>query len=169
MSNKNIIVVGGTGLIGNSVLGYLSKKKPKIFALTRNKIPNKPENVEEVFFDFDTLESINEIKDWDHIYICLGRKLKVWELIYIRKKDRENHFVAIWNNRNARRKRPSDLLESWRNFLDKTDKEMATTWSVVVRKEDDDNPVRLYCPDCWNTAQEVINNFLNTMEEKDES
>ena len=67
MSNKNIIVVGGTGLIGNSVLGYLSKKKPKIFALTRNKIPNKPENVEEVFFDFDTLESINEIKDWDHI------------------------------------------------------------------------------------------------------
>ena len=92
MSNKNIIVVGGTGLIGNSVLGYLSKEKPKIFALTRNKIPNKPENVEEVFFDFDTLESINEIKDWDHIYICLGRKLKVWELIYIRKKDRENHL-----------------------------------------------------------------------------
>jgi hypothetical protein len=52
---------------------------------------------------------------------------------------------------------------------DKTDKQMATTWSVVVRKEDDDNPVRLYCPDCWNTAQEVINNFLDTMEEKDES
>mgnify|MGYP003149219223 FL=1 len=52
---------------------------------------------------------------------------------------------------------------------DKTDKEMATTWNVVVRKEDDDNPVRLYCPDCWNTAQKVINNFLNTMEEKDES
>jgi NAD dependent epimerase/dehydratase family enzyme len=53
VSNKNIIVVGGTGLIGNSVLGYLSKKKPKIFALTRNKIPNKPENVEEVFFDLE--------------------------------------------------------------------------------------------------------------------
>ena len=79
MSNKNIIVVGGTGLIGNSVLGYLSKKKPKIFALTRNKIPNKPENVEEVFFDFDTLESINEmdeaekeeIYDLDEIIECL--------------------------------------------------------------------------------------------------
>lgn len=92
MSSKNIIFVGGTGLIGNSVLNYLSKKQTKIFALTRNKIPKKPENVEEVFFDFDTLELNNEIDDWDHIYLCLGRKLKVWELIYIRKRDRENHL-----------------------------------------------------------------------------
>ena len=61
MSSKNIIFVGGTGLIGNSVLNNLSKKQTKIFALTRNKIPKKPENVEEVFFDFDTLELNNEI------------------------------------------------------------------------------------------------------------
>ena len=52
--------------------------------------------------------------------------------------------------------------------FDKKDKEMATTWNVVVRKEDEDNPVRLYCPECWNTAQEVISNFLKTMEEKNE-
>ena len=51
---------------------------------------------------------------------------------------------------------------------DKKNKEMATTWNVVVRKEDEENPVRLYCPHCWNTAQEVISNFLKTMEEKDE-
>jgi hypothetical protein len=50
---------------------------------------------------------------------------------------------------------------------DKTNKEMATTWSVVVRKENEENPVRLYCPTCWDTAQEVINNFLKTMEEKE--
>ena len=46
---------------------------------------------------------------------------------------------------------------------DKKDKQMAKTWNVVVRKENDDNPVRLYCPNCWNTAQEVINNFLKTI------
>jgi len=51
---------------------------------------------------------------------------------------------------------------------DKENKEMATTWNVVVRKEDEANPVRLYCPACWNTAQEVINNYLKTMEENDE-
>ena len=52
---------------------------------------------------------------------------------------------------------------------DKNDKEMATTWNVVVREQEKDNPVRLYCPACWNTAQEVINNFLKTMEEEDGS
>jgi glycosyltransferase involved in cell wall biosynthesis len=39
--------------------------------------------------------------------------------------DKEEHFVAIWNNRNARRKRPGDLLYSWKTFLDKTDKKDA--------------------------------------------
>lgn len=29
-----------------------------------------------------------------------------------------DHFVGIWVNRNARRKRPSDVLESWKIFLD---------------------------------------------------
>ena len=52
---------------------------------------------------------------------------------------------------------------------DKNDKEMATTWNVVVREQEEDNPVRLYCPACWNTAQEVINSFLKTMEEEDGS
>jgi hypothetical protein len=53
--------------------------------------------------------------------------------------------------------------------FDKNDKEMATTWNVVVRKEEEENPVRLYCPTCWSTAQEVITNFLKTMEEENGS
>jgi glycosyltransferase involved in cell wall biosynthesis len=32
---------------------------------------------------------------------------------------REDHFVCIWVNRNAKRKRPSDVLYSWKLFLDK--------------------------------------------------
>jgi hypothetical protein len=52
---------------------------------------------------------------------------------------------------------------------DKTNKEMAMTWHVVVREQETDNPVRLYCPTCWDTAQEVITNFLKTMEEEDGS
>jgi glycosyltransferase involved in cell wall biosynthesis len=34
-------------------------------------------------------------------------------------EDRKDHFVAIWNNRNARRKRPGDLLFAWKEFLEK--------------------------------------------------
>jgi len=33
--------------------------------------------------------------------------------------ERIDHFVAIWINRNAKRKRPSDVIESWKVFLDK--------------------------------------------------
>jgi glycosyltransferase involved in cell wall biosynthesis len=32
---------------------------------------------------------------------------------------KEDHFVAFWMNRNARRKRPSDVLWAWRKMLDK--------------------------------------------------
>ncbi len=31
--------------------------------------------------------------------------------------DRTDHFVGIWVNRNAKRKRPNDVLDSWRLFL----------------------------------------------------
>ena len=32
--------------------------------------------------------------------------------------DKHDHFVGFWNNRNARRKRPGDVMESWKIFLD---------------------------------------------------
>jgi len=92
MDNKNIIVFGGSGLIGNSVLNLLDKKKSKIYAFSRRSLDNKFENVKDVIFNFDTLEANIELNNWDHIYICLGRRLKVWELLYIKKKDRDNHF-----------------------------------------------------------------------------
>jgi len=34
-------------------------------------------------------------------------------------KDKENDFVMFWINRNAKRKRPADVLFSWKKFLDK--------------------------------------------------
>ena len=40
---------------------------------------------------------------------------------------------------------------------DKKDKQMVTTWNVVVREEE--KIVRLYCPTCWSTAKQVIQNF----------
>ena len=37
---------------------------------------------------------------------------------------------------------------------DKKSKEMAMTWSVVVREQE--NKVNLYCPTCWDKAQSVL-------------
>ena len=31
---------------------------------------------------------------------------------------RADHFIGFWNNRNARRKRPADVIESWKLFVD---------------------------------------------------
>tara|TARA_Y100001963_G_C6440271_1_gene291083 strand:+ start:103 stop:399 length:297 start_codon:yes stop_codon:yes gene_type:complete len=46
---------------------------------------------------------------------------------------------------------------------DKTNKQMATTWNVVVREEQ--GIVRLYCPACW----ELANNAIETMREEIEN
>lgn len=35
---------------------------------------------------------------------------------------REDHFVGLWINRNAKRKRPNDVVESWKLFLDMLEK-----------------------------------------------
>jgi len=48
--------------------------------------------------------------------------------------------------------------------FDKTSKEQATTWTVVVRKKEE--KVNLYCPTCWSTAQEIITNFKKHKEEE---
>jgi len=47
---------------------------------------------------------------------------------------------------------------------DKTNKEMVTTWSVVVRQEEE--LVRLYCPTCWEKALQIIEDFKKHIEEK---
>ena len=36
--------------------------------------------------------------------------------------------------------------------FDKKNKDMVMSWSVVVKEE----KVRLYCPECWTRAQELI-------------
>ena len=41
--------------------------------------------------------------------------------------------------------------------FDKKSKEHAKTWNVVVREKEE--TVRLYCPDCWNKANKIIEEF----------
>jgi hypothetical protein len=50
--------------------------------------------------------------------------------------------------------------------FDKTNKEMVTTWSVVVREKED--IVRLYCPTCWEKAIKILKDFEERLKGKDE-
>lgn len=48
----------------------------------------------------------------------------------------------------------SDHCDACERPYDKEDKEMVTTWNVVVREKEE--VVRLYCPPCWDKAKEFI-------------
>tara|TARA_R110000824_G_scaffold173093_1_gene351108 strand:+ start:365 stop:640 length:276 start_codon:yes stop_codon:yes gene_type:complete len=50
--------------------------------------------------------------------------------------------------------------------FDKKNKEMVMSWSVVVREEE--GVVRLYCPECWDKAVELVEDFKQRIEEREE-
>ena len=50
--------------------------------------------------------------------------------------DREDHFVAIWVNRNAKRKRPSDVVLSWKIFLDNLEREQGHRNATLIMHTD---------------------------------
>ena len=52
-------------------------------------------------------------------------------------------------------KLPDECTACLKPFSKKS-REMAMTWNVVVR---DESTVRLYCPDCWNTAMSAVESF----------
>jgi ribosomal protein L44E len=46
--------------------------------------------------------------------------------------------------------------------FDKQNKEMVNEWYVIVRQEE--GKVNLYCPDCWERAQNIVENFMSHIE-----
>jgi len=54
----------------------------------------------------------------DNLFFRLPKHVMQKEKERILGKERANHFVCLWANRNCDRKRPGDVLYSWRMFLD---------------------------------------------------
>lgn len=48
----------------------------------------------------------------------------------------DDHFVAIWVNRNARRKQPADVLQSWKMFLDRMEQEEGHRRATLIMHTD---------------------------------
>lgn len=51
-------------------------------------------------------------------------------------KDKKDDFVAVWINRNAKRKMPGDVLNSWSLFCDKLEKEYGHRNATLVMHTD---------------------------------
>jgi len=47
--------------------------------------------------------------------------------------------------------------------FDKKDREMVSSWNVVVKEE----KVRLYCPDCWNNALKLLEEIKEEFSKND--
>jgi len=55
-------------------------------------------------------------------------------------EDKKDHFVGFWVNRNARRKRPADLLWAWKLFLEKMEKETGSKKATLLLHTDPQDP-----------------------------
>jgi Zn finger protein HypA/HybF involved in hydrogenase expression len=62
-------------------------------------------------------------------------------------------------------KLPEECLACLEPF-DRQNKEQVTTWNVVVRNEKEE--VRLYCPECWSKAQQVVKDFEQRIKEREQ-
>ena len=52
-----------------------------------------------------------------------------------------------------------DACDACEKTFDKKSKSMVQSWNVVVREKE--GVVRLYCPNCWDTAVKVIKEVKN--------
>ncbi len=53
--------------------------------------------------------------------------------------DRRDHFVVFWVNRNARRKRPADLVEAWSKFMKMLEAEGKSDATLLMHTDPVDN------------------------------
>tara|TARA_R110001592_G_scaffold339277_1_gene626910 strand:+ start:1217 stop:2482 length:1266 start_codon:yes stop_codon:yes gene_type:complete len=65
---------------------------------------------------------------------------------------RSDHFVGIWVNRNAKRKRPNDVLESWKLFLDQIEKREGHRKATLIMHTE---PTDQEGPNLFATAEEL--------------
>jgi glycosyltransferase involved in cell wall biosynthesis len=65
-------------------------------------------------------------------------------------KDRLDHFVGIWINRNAKRKRPSDVLLSWKIFLDELERTQGHRKASIIMHTD---PLDMEGPNLYAVAE----------------
>jgi len=79
------------------------------------------------------------------------------------KKNRKKAEKKLSEEVGLFNKIPDQCLVCEKDF-DKKDKEQVTSWYVVVKAQE--KKVNLYCPECWETAQKVIGDFMNDKENK---
>ena len=72
----------------------------------------------------------------EELYFPMTSEDKKKHKLALLGKDREDHFVGIWINRNAKRKRPNDVMMSWKLFLDNLEKKHGHRNATLIMHTD---------------------------------
>ena len=83
--NKNILLAGASGLVGNNLLNILQKNDSNLVLISRKKVDAKKE-IKQIVTNFDELEQLKNKISIDTVYIAIGKRLSLIELIYLKKK-----------------------------------------------------------------------------------
>tara|TARA_B100000212_G_scaffold169137_1_gene127204 strand:+ start:1990 stop:2664 length:675 start_codon:yes stop_codon:yes gene_type:complete len=86
------LIAGSTGLVGSLILEDLSNKDGEIVLVSRKKNDSLPENASEIIINFDNLltDNVEITERIDHVYLCLGKKLSTYELVFMPVSNRDS-------------------------------------------------------------------------------
>ena len=80
--NKTILIAGATGLVGSILLTNLKSSENHLVLLGRNQIVSE-KNINQIITDFDNIENLENNSTIDEVYIAIGYKLTLFDLLYL--------------------------------------------------------------------------------------
>ena len=86
--SKNILLVGASGLVGSNILEHLENGDSKITLLLRRRLEDKA-HLKQIITEFDNIDNLDETQAVDEVYIAIGKKLSLVELLYLKKSKRK--------------------------------------------------------------------------------
>ena len=87
--SKNILLAGASGLVGGHILNILEDGDSDLTLLLRDRLEEK-EHLKQIVTNFDNLNEMEGLGDIDEVYIAIGKKLSLFDLIYLKKEKRKD-------------------------------------------------------------------------------
>ena len=85
---NNSLIFGSTGFIGTKVVFHLKSSEGSVITISRKKNIDFGSLVDQIIVEDFNLKNIN-LPKIDHVFICLGTKLRAWELIFMSKEKKD--------------------------------------------------------------------------------
>ena len=85
---NNSLIFGSTGFIGTKVVSHLKNFEGSTISISRKKNLDFGSLVNQIIVEDFNLKNI-DLPKIDHVFICLGTKLRAWELIFMSKEKKD--------------------------------------------------------------------------------